>query len=424
MAIQKKSDKLSYDARSNFGLKGWWIIIFSMLNWAFFGGLTATGMNFVVPQLAGQMGVEQGDLLSLSTPASLCALVVCLGAGALVNKWGAKRVNGLALILGAVAVFAWGASTSVAGYAIALFCMVILMNIVSLVGGNTYPAQWFPRKKGVALGWATMGLNIAGAVVVPLLTALTAALGGIKYALWVLAGGLLVMFIINCVAFKNYPEEWNAYPDNDPNAQRIDPNAIRTGWTTKALLKDKDFWKMGLGNGIYALITIGFVSTLVPTMISRGYAPPVAVGMMTITSVLGLLGSYMCGFLDQKFGAQKAAIIYGLFVFVGIVFFFIPGNVANWVFVIMLGLSVGGSNNYPPSMTAQIYGRAAFAKAFPLIYFIKGLISAFPFLILGQSVARTGSYNTGWVIFAVLCLIGTALFYFTNLNPKKDPIEE
>lgn len=67
-------------------------------------------------------------------------------------------------------------------------------------------------------------LIIAGAVIVPLLTALTALtakLGGIKYALWVLAGGLVVMFIINCVAFKNYPEEWNAFPDNDPNAQRI-----------------------------------------------------------------------------------------------------------------------------------------------------------------------------------------------------------
>lgn len=49
--------------------------------------------------------------------------------------------------------------------------------------------------------------------------------------------------------------------------------------------------------------------------------------------------------------------------------------------------------------------------------------SAFPFLILGQSVARTGSYNTGWVIFAVMALIGAALFYFTNLDPKQDPIE-
>ena len=59
-------------------------------------------------------------------------------------------------------------------------------------------------------------LIIAGAVIVPILTALTAALGGIKYALWVMAGGLVVMFILNTVAFNNYPEEWNAYPDKIP----------------------------------------------------------------------------------------------------------------------------------------------------------------------------------------------------------------
>jgi len=423
MAIQKKNDKLSYDARSNFGLKGWWIIIFSLLNWAFFGGLTATGMNFIVPELAGQLQVDQGNLLSLSTPANLLSLFTSLVAGALVTKWGAKRINGAILILAAAAVFAWGASSSMLGYTISLFCVVCLLKAVELIGGHTYPAQWFPRKKGIALGWATMGLNLAGAVIVPILTALTAALGGIKYALWVMAGGLVVMFILNTVAFKNYPEEWNAYPDNDPNAERIDPKAMATGWTNKQLLKQKELWLLGLGNGVYAMISIGFVSTLVPTMLSRGYSMETAVAMMAITSILGLVGSYLCGLLDQKCGSKTAVIIYGIVLIVGIIFFFIPGNVANWIFVIILGMTLGGSSNYPASTTAQVFGRFAFTKAFNLIYFVQGAICSFNFAILGQSVARTGSYNAGWIILGVLCAIAVVLFCFTNMNPKPDPIK-
>ena len=58
MAFQKKNDQLSYDARSNFGVKGWWVIIFSALNWAFYGGIANSSMNTVVPQLAGKLGVE------------------------------------------------------------------------------------------------------------------------------------------------------------------------------------------------------------------------------------------------------------------------------------------------------------------------------------------------------------------------------
>lgn len=424
MAIQKKNSQLSYDAKSNFGFKGWWIIIFSALNWAFYGGIVNSSMNTVVPQLAAKLGVESGNLLSLSTPAGLISLFVCLGAGALVTKWGAKLVNGLALILGAVAVFAWASATSVLGYTIALICVVCLLKVVELVGGNTIITNWFPRKKGIAIGWATMGLNISSAFFVTILVALTGALGGIKYALWVTAAALIVLAIINFTAFKNYPEEWNAYPDNDPTFKREEKRVARTGWTAKKVLKQKETWLMGLGNGFYGMVTIGFVSTLIPSMMMKGYTQPQALTMMTVSSLLGLVGSYLCGYLDQKFGAQKASMIYGIFVVVGICFYFVPGAVGTWVYLIMLGLSIGGSNNYPPSMTVQIFGRDGFNVAWPIIYFVKGLLCVTPYLILGQSQALTGNYNFAWIVFAVLTAVAVVLFFFTDLNPKKDPIDE
>ena len=71
---------------------------------------------------------------------------------------------------------------------------------------------------------------------------------------------------------------------------------------------------------------------------------------------------------DRKFGAQKASIIYGIWVVIGICFYFVPGAVGTWVYIIMLGLSIGGSNNYPPSMTAQIFGRDGSVVALSLIH--------------------------------------------------------
>ncbi len=424
MALQGKNAQLSYDAKSNFGAKGWWVIIFSALNWAFYGGLVNSSMNTVVPQLAATLGVEPGNLLSLSTPAGLIALVFCLLVGRVVVKLGAKKVNGALLILGAVAVFAWASATSVAGYTIALICMVCLMNGVQLVGGNTFITNWFPKKKGIAIGWATMGLNISSAFFVTILVALTGALGGIKYALWVMAGCLIVLAVINFLAYRDYPEEWGAYPDNNPDEKTGDKRAVRTGWTMGKVLRQKETWMMGLGNGFYGMVTIGFVSTFIPSMIMKGYTQPQALTMMTIASLLGLVGSYFCGFLDQKFGAQKASILYGIWVVVGIAFYFVPGAVGTWIYIIMLGLSIGGSNNYPPSMTAQIFGRDGAAVAFPVVFFIKGLLCASPYLILGQSLTRTGNYKAGWIVFAVLTALAAVLFFFTDLNPKKDPIDE
>lgn len=424
MALQGKNAQLSYDARSNFGVKGWWIIIFSALNWAFYGGIVNSSMNTVVPQLAERLNVDSGNLLSLSTPAGLISLIVCLFAGRLVVKLGVKNVNGIALLLGAAAVFFWAGATSVVGYTIALICVVCLLNVVQLVGGNMTVTNWFPKKKGIAIGWATMGLNISSAFFVTILVALTAHFGDIKYALWVMAGCLVILAIINFAAFKNYPEQWGAYPDNNPEEKREEKRVLNTGWTMGKVLRQKETWMMGIGNGFYGMVTIGFVSTLIPSMMAKGYTQPEALNMMTIASLLGLVGSYACGWLDQKFGAQKASIIYGVWVVVGIVFYFLPGTACTWIYLIMLGLSIGGSNNYPPSMTAQIFGRDGSVVAFPIVFFIKGLLCVIPYLILGQSLALTGSYNAGWTIFAVLTLVGAVIFFFTNLNPKRDPIEE
>lgn len=424
MALQGKNAQLSYDAKSNFGVKGWWVVIFSALNWAFYGGIVNSSMNTVVPQLAGKLGVDPGNLLSLSTPAGLISLAVCLLAGRLAAKLGVKNVNGIALILGAAAVFAWAGSTSVAGYTVALICVVCLLNVVQQVGGNMTITNWFPKKKGIAIGWATMGLNISSAFFVTILVALTGALGGIQYALWVMAGCLIVLAVINFAAFKNYPEEWGAYPDNDPNAVQGAKRELHTGWTMRKVLAQKETWLMGLGNGFYGMVTIGFVSTFIPSMLMKGYTQPQALTMMTAASLLGLAGSYACGFLDQKFGAQKASILYGVWVVIGIVFYFVPGAAGTWIYIIMLGLSIGGSNNYPPSMTAQIFGRDGSVVAFPIVFFIKGLLCVSPYLILGQSQALTGTYKAAWIIFAALTALAAILFFFTDLNPKKDPIDE
>ena len=424
MAQNNNNSQISHDARSNFGVKGWWIIIFSFLNWYFYGGIVNSSMNTVVPQLAEKLGVESGNLLSLSTPASLISLVVCLFVGKLVEKFGVKLINGLLLICGAIAVVAWGSSNTVVAYTISLICVVCFLNAVQLVGGNMTVTNWFPKKKGIAIGWATMGLNVSSATFVTILTALTAVFGGIDKALYCAAGALVVLAIINFVFFKNYPEEWGAFPDNNPDEIKRETKTLHTGWTTAKVLKQKESWFMGLANGFYGMVTVGFVSTLITTLISKGFTQPQALTMMTISSLLGLPGSYICGFLDQKFGAKKSSIIYGIWVMVGIIFFFIPGTAAVWIHCIMIGLSLGGSNNYPPSMTAQIFGRDGSVVAFPIIFFIKGLLCATPYLILGQSLSLTGSYTAGWIIFLVLIAVAIVLFACTDLTPKKDPIEE
>lgn len=423
MPIYAKNPELNYDPRSNFGAKGWWIIIFSAMNWYMFSSVNVVPMNVVVPARAAELGVDPGNLLSFNMLGGIIALFFLLFVGKIVRIWGVRNTNGVILVLSALAVIYWVTASTVTSYVVAIILVLCFTCGIELVGGTMTITNWFPKKKGIALGWATMGLNVSSATAIAIITGLSMAFGGIRYAMYFMAGALLVLAVINFVAFRNYPEEWNAYSDNDPNFKRRDTLKVRTGWTTGSVLKQKDTWLVGLGSGVYGMTTWGFISTIIPTMLMRGFPMPTAIAMMTVASIIGLCGSYLFGFIDQKLGTQKASIVIGIWLIIGILCFFLPGLGGAWVYVVLMAFTIGGTNNYPPSITAQIFKRDGSTVAYPVVYFIKGFIMFSVYLILGQSLSMSGGYGGGWVVIIVLVVIAIGLFYMCNPNPKKDPIE-
>ena len=100
--------------------------------------------------------------------------------------------------------------------------------------------------------------------------------------------------------------------------------------TNAKLFANKQTWYISVGVGLIAMTTFGYVSSVIPAMTMKGLSLQTALLMMSVTSVLGFLGSYFFGFIDQKIGTQKAAIFLSIWLVAGIACFFIPGNVGAW----------------------------------------------------------------------------------------------
>lgn len=409
------------DAKSNFGKWGWWIIIYSAICFYLYGGVTNSSLNTVIPMQSAQYGWDKATLLALATPAAIVALVVCLLLGKVVYKKGVVFTNTIVLFCAGLSVIWWGQASTLKMYVVAFFVMVTLLNSVMMIGGNMIISNWFPRKKGLAIGWSTMGLNVSSATVVIILVGLAERFGGISGALTVFGIALIVMAVITKLFVKDFPEMVGLYPDNDPNSERIQGKAI-TGWTTVKLLKSKEIWLISIANGFYGMVTIGFVSQMVPTLLQRGIVQPRAIALMSIASLIGVVGSYVCGYIDQKYGVKKSSVFYGIWVIVAILFYLAPNSlICLYIFVGMLGFSLGGSSNYPVSMTAQIYGRKAFANAFPIVNFVNGLFRSFCFIILAISLKITGSFFGGYIAYAVLILIAVIIFAYMDFTQKEEP---
>lgn len=416
------SYEVSYDARSNFGKKGWWVIVYSGINWFIMGMLQVSLLNVLVPVYAGKLQVAEGSLLSMSTVAGLIGVVFAFFIGNLVPKFGVKAVNGLALLLTALSVFLLSLSQTFVAYSLTLIAMKCCVSVVQQVGGSMSIANWFPRKKGLAIGWSTIGVSLNSVCVVAAIFAMMGIFGDLKYALWVLAGFVLVFCICNFVFFKNYPEECGAYPDNDPNEIRKTDSEIHTGWTIGKALKYKETWIICFACGVMAMVTIGFMSTLVPNMMGRGYDQGTATMMISITSLFGAFGSYFLGWVDQKFGVKKSTQLFCILVLAGLIFYFVPSSGAIWGFLCIVGVTIGASSNYSVSVAAQMFGRDGSIKVFPVIYLLVEIISMLNFVILGQSLNMTGNYNAAWIVFGILMALSLVLLSICDFSPRRDPL--
>lgn len=252
---------------------------------------------------------------------------------------------------------------------------------------------------------------------------LSGRLGGIDKALYVIAGFVLILGILNVTTIKNYPEERGCYPDNDPNSPKREEMVLHIGWTWKSVLKVKELWLIAIGNGILAIPTFAIVTTIVPTMLMKGYDENTGLLCLTLFAILGFIGSYAFGWLDQKWGTKKAVILACILTLVGIACFFLPGG-AIWVFVVINACLSGATSNFPLSMTAQVFGRDGSQVAFPVMCVIKNAVLAFSYGIMGQSLVHFGSYDAGWILIGVLVIVCIVVVAVCNLSPKTDPIDE
>lgn len=226
-----KSEKVRY----NFGTKGWIIILYSILLLYFMTGMTVDGLNAIVPGIANLRGWDHHTILSISTPASIIALILTMFFGLFIQRFGLKRVTTITMVLASACMIWYGNATSIVSYAISLTLMITFVNGFSTICGFSIIANWFPKKKGVVLGFTTMGMNLASASIVIVLTFFSKLfsanpMGNISHSITAIGVIILIVAILTHFFIKVTPEEAGLYPDNEVNEDLNDPAVAEGGY--------------------------------------------------------------------------------------------------------------------------------------------------------------------------------------------------
>jgi OFA family oxalate/formate antiporter-like MFS transporter len=402
------------------------MIGYSALLVYFMPGLTVDGLNIIVPGFAALKGWDVNQLLSIATPASIAALILTSFWSIVIKRWGVKRSTTAAFVAAAISIILFANSVNILMYGIAETMMITFINCFSVIGGYAMIANWFPKKKGIVLGFTTMGMNFASATIPALLTAFSRIIdpnGNITHALYMFAMILLAVGIFNQLVIRDTPETAGCYPDNERSEAGLDEPLSSTADSggrmsyLQALTKPR-IWVLGLVYGLAGMGTVGIMSQMIPYLSgSRGFTLQAAIMTMSVAAIIGVLGSYLWGVIDQKWGTKFATQVFGIWYAAAIAMLIAPGGTTTlYIGIAMIGLGIGGTGNFPPSMTTLCYGRHDFATAFSVVNMIMGVIRSAAFVVLGLVRGATGSSEAAYVIFLALSVLSTVIISFVNVN--------
>jgi hypothetical protein len=203
-------------------------------------------------------------------------------------------------------------------------------------------------------------------------------------------------------------------PGDQIETYRAQSDFYVSPWTFKKLLGTKQFWLISLGLGIYMLVTVGVMSQLVPRLVGLGFELNQAILSMTVCALIGVVGSYLWGVVDQKFTTRIATSVFGIWYALAIVFNLIPNRICVYISIVMIGVAIGGNANWPVSLVSTTYGYRNFAKVYSLINPSISIIRMCAFATLAIALKLTCSMTGAYMVFVGLAVFAAILILFIN----------
>ena len=414
----QKNDKSLSMMKSNFGGRGWIVMILVGFSIFLQSSIINDSLNVTIPEFVKAYGWDINALYMLST---VTAWVAVLGAA----LWGslslksAKMVWVLTLGISVLALVFWSQANKFWMYVVALMIVSIMGQGFNYTASYTVVNNWFPRKKGLVMGWVTIGFPISALATTPLMQMGIVPNLGLQGVYLFYAGLAVVLTVLVLLFVKNFPEQAGKFPDNDKSLDRatLDKElaegiayAKTSPWTAKKLLKTGNVWRIGLTYGVFGLISIGVMTNFFPRALQAGYSEAEIIPMLMVTGLVACIGSYLCGLLDAKVGPKKASIMTMFLAVAALLINIIPSKVAMYISLPMIGVLLGGSANYLVSITTTVWGRYDFPNAYRIILPMHCFVAALGVSIIGV-IGNTVSYTVAYLVVAGIALI-TALFMF------------
>ena len=407
-------------ARPSGGLpyRGWLVVIAGFVCAMLTVGATVYSFTFFVPVLVEEFGLGYAQA-NIGIMALLLGMMVWSPlVGRLIDRLPIRLMVAAGAVLFAAGFLMIATATSLKVMLIATVGPISFgMIAAGALAANAITARWFRRRRGLAIGIIAVATSCGNAVMSPIAANAIEHFGWRAAVAGIGVGVSLIVGVLALLLMRDRPSEAQLIEGGEIMPAMLDGSAAAPAaepvWSTRALLRERNFWLIMFGCGLILASDQTLIQTNAPYFRTKGISLIDASWLVSVGGVSAVVGKLVAGWLADHVDVRRVFAVVALFHVILLSLYMIwPGY---WVMLgafALIGLAVGGVYPVWTVLTANSFGSRSFGSALGAMAVGMQPLSIAALYAVGRIRDQTGNYNlafAGLLVMVVLAFILVSL---------------
>jgi MFS family permease len=393
-----------------YGKSRWWTVVAATLGLSVSNGpLIQYSFGTFLKPLGDEFHVDRGTLSTAVLVGFIFAGLFTPVVGRLVDRYGVRKVLMPALVLFALSIAALSLSPASA------YAFIALYGLAGVFSAGQTPLPYsksvagnFDNLRGLALGISMSGVGL-GAAVIPQVAQFLIGHFGWRTA-YVGLGGFMLLVSFPSVLFLLREPTLVSRPTA--------PQGV--GLTGRQALATPELWSLTFAFAVLVAAGGGMFAHVMPMLTDRGIPPQVAVSAISAAGLALIVGRFVAGYLLDHIFAPYVTLFFLLVSFSGMCLLYLPLSPTVAILATTcVGIAVGAEIDLMGYLTSRYFGMRFFGEIYSYMFSLFCFGAGLGPFLMGLSFAKTGSYNTAILGFAICLLFASGLIF--SLGPYRYP---